>query len=176
MNWNRLSLLLFFIILSLFSCKDDEKKSLPIQNEKELKAKLIEFNKNKVTAEDRIIDDFVAENYPDAITSNTGVRYLIYPSGDSIELEKKEVAIVHYSIESLGREQFYTTEKNGPEKIWIGHEDVPSGLHESLLLLSPGDSAIFIMPSNRAYGLTGDQGNIPKNAILIYHIELIDFE
>ena len=176
MNWNRLSLLFAFIIFILPSCKQSEQTTVSPQTEQELKNKLLEFNKNKATAEDEIINDFVKSNYPNANTSTTGIRYIIYKLGNENKAQNDSKAVIHYSIKSLGGEEYYSTDKNGPEKIWIGHEDVPSGLHEALLYMAQGDSAVFIMPSNRAYGLTGDQGNIPQNAILIYHVELIDLE
>jgi len=176
MNWNRLSLLLVLIVFSSYSCKEEEKASSSIQSEQELKDKLLEFNKNKANAEENIIADFVMENYPEAITSETGIRFIVYSSGNENKAKDSDNALIHYTIESLGGEKYHSTSESGPEKIWIGHADVPSGLHEALLLMAPGDSAVFVMPSNRAYGLTGNQGTIPQNAILVYHIVLIDIE
>jgi FKBP-type peptidyl-prolyl cis-trans isomerase len=176
MNWKQLNLLFILFVLSSHSCKEDGSKEVHFENEKELQEKLIKFNQNKVKAETDIIADFAKDNYPNSTTTNTGVYYEIYSSGDSLRIKNKDVAIVNYSINLLGGEQIYSTQKNGPEKIWIGHDDVPSGLHEGLMLMARGDSAILIMPSYRAYGFTGDQGVIPQNAILIYHIDLIDIE
>jgi len=176
MNWNWLSLLLILIVFSSASCRQEEKATTTHLSEQELKDKLLEFNKNKATAEDKIIDDYIEANYPSANTSSTGIRYVIYSAGNEKKAQNNENALIHYTIESLGGEKFHSTRKSGPEKVWIAHEDVPSGLHEALLLMALGDSAVFVMPSNRAYGLTGDQGNIPQNAILVYHVELIDLE
>lgn len=176
MNLNRLSLLLILLVLSSHSCKENNKKEVTFESEQEMREKLIEFNQNKVKAEDEIIADYAKENYPNAQTSNTGIRYEIYSLSDNRKLDNEDVAIVEYRINLLGGEEIYSTKKGGPEKIRVGHEDVPSGLHEGLMLMASGDSAIFIMPSYRAYGFTGDQGNVPQNAILIYHIDLIDIE
>ncbi len=176
MNWKKLSLFLILSGFSFYSCRQEEKPVVKQQTEQELKDKLLEFNKNKANAEDKIIADFIEENYPEATTSNTGIRYVIYQSGNESIVSENSIVLVHYSIESLGGIEYYSTKTKGPEKIWIGHEDVPSGLHEGLVFMAPGDSAVFVMPSNRAYGLTGDQGSIPQNAILVYHVEMIDVE
>jgi FKBP-type peptidyl-prolyl cis-trans isomerase len=177
MNLNRLSLFtLLIILLSSHSCKENTSKKTETLTDQEIRDKLIEFNKNKVKAEDEIISDYVMENYPDAQTTSTGIRYQIYSISDAPKLQNEEVAIVDYRIHLLGGEEIYSTKESGPEKIRIGHEDVPAGVHESLLLMAPGDSAIFVMPSYRAYGFTGEAGNVPQNAILIYHIDLIDRE
>lgn len=177
MNWNLLSsLLIVLIVLSSNSCKEDKQQKKQVQSEKELNEKLIEFNKNKLKAEDEIIDDLVKENYPEMQTTETGLRYLIYDIEEGAVAKTDDVAVVSYTIERINGEELYSTEKDGPVHIRIGHEDVPSGLHEGLMYMSSGDSAIFIMPSHRAYGFTGDQSSIPQNAILIYHVELIDLE
>lgn len=176
MNWSRLSLLLLLLVLSSHSCKEENEAKQSIQSEQELKDKLIEFNKNKLKAEDEIIDDLISESYPDVLTTETGLRYKIYKQGSGLKAENKAIASVHYRINLIGGEEIYSTAKSGPEKIMIGYQDVPSGLHEGLLLMTSGDSAIFIMPSHRAYGFTGEEGTVPQNAILIYHVELIDIE
>lgn len=177
MNWNRLStLLIALVLLSAHSCKEEKQQKKQIQSEKELNEKLIEFNKNKLKAEDEIIDDYVEEKYPGTTTTDTGLRYFVYDIDDGELAQNEDVAVVSYRIERLNGEELYTTEESGPAHIRIGHEDVPSGLHEGLMYMSRGDSAIFIMPSHRAYGFTGDQSTIPQNAILIYHVELIDLE
>jgi len=46
-------------------------------------------------------------------------------------------------------------------------------LEEGLLLLHQGDKAKFIIPSHLAYGLLGDQKQIPPGATLVYDVELI---
>ena len=176
MNWSRLSLLLLLITLSSHSCKENKEKEPEMQTDQEIRDKLIEFNQNKVRAEDQIIGDYAKENYPEASTTKTGIRYQIYSQSEAPKLKNEDVAVVNYSIDLLNGEEIYTTEESGPEKIRVGHEDVPSGLHESLLLMANGDSAIFIMPSYRAYGFTGEKGSVPQNAILIFHVDLIDVE
>jgi FKBP-type peptidyl-prolyl cis-trans isomerase len=50
---------------------------------------------------------------------------------------------------------------------------VESGLHEAIQLLSPGDSALFIIPSYRAHGLVGDMEQIPMRSTVVYHIGLV---
>jgi FKBP-type peptidyl-prolyl cis-trans isomerase len=52
-------------------------------------------------------------------------------------------------------------------------DNVESGLHEAIQLLSPGDSALFVIPSYRAHGLIGDQDRIPMRSTLVYRVGLV---
>jgi FKBP-type peptidyl-prolyl cis-trans isomerase len=176
MNWNQLSLLLLLVVLSSHSCKEEVKNEKVIPTEQQLKDKLIEFNKSKVRTEEVIIDSLVQNSYPTAQTSTTGIRYIIFPANEGKKADVEDIAVIDYRINLLNGEEIYSTSNNGPEKVRIGHEDIASGLHEGLLYMSEGDSALFIMPSHRAYGFTGEEGTIPQNAILIYHVALIDLE
>lgn len=176
MNWNQLSLLLLLVVLSSHSCKEEAKTETKVPTEQQLKDRLIEFNKSKVRTEEVIIDSLVQNSYPNAETSTTGIRYIIYPVNEGKKADNEDVAVIDYRINLLNGEEIYSTKEQGPEKVRIGHEDIASGLHEGLLYMSLGDSALFIMPSHRAYGFTGEEGIIPQNAILIFHVELIDLE
>ena len=55
----------------------------------------------------------------------------------------------------------------------VGKGEVISGLEEGILLLHIGDKAKFIIPSHLAYGLLGDDNEIPTKATLIYDIEVV---
>ena len=58
----------------------------------------------------------------------------------------------------------------------IEHADVESGLHEGVQHLSPGDSAVLVIPSALAFGLLGDRGKIPMRSTVVYHIGLVAVE
>jgi FKBP-type peptidyl-prolyl cis-trans isomerase len=173
----KIAVYLFFVLLLAVSCRDEPKRV--VISQKELKEKLIEHNQKKVLTEDEIIDNYVSEHYPDTKITATGLRYKIIPAElkNNEKPENNDVVIIDYSIALLNDRVIYSTKKEGgPEKFRVEHEDAPAGLHEGLQLMHLGDSAIFIIPSHLAYGLTGDQGFIGKNAILVYHVVLIEIE
>lgn len=166
------------ILLFVFSCREQPKKKVFI-SQKEMKEKLIERNQKKVLTEDQIIDDYTNERYPEVRKTETGLRYVIYPSSGKSDRKPNSNSIVtiDYSISLLNDQEIYSSKKEGgPELFRIEHEDAPAGLHEGLQLMHIGDSAVFIIPSHLAYGLTGDQGIIGKNAILVYKVVLIEIE
>jgi FKBP-type peptidyl-prolyl cis-trans isomerase len=171
------SIVVIFLIAFVFACGQEPNK---VQiSQKELKEKLIEHNQKKVRTEDEIIDAYANEHYPNAQKTATGLRYVIIPAKVISDKTpgKNSVVIIDYSISLLNDQEIYSSKKEGgPELFRIEHEDAPAGLHEGLQLMSQGDSAMFIIPSHLAYGLTGDQGIIGKNAILVYKVVLIEIE
>jgi FKBP-type peptidyl-prolyl cis-trans isomerase len=52
---------------------------------------------------------------------------------------------------------------------------VERGLDEAMQLLKVGDRAKLILPSHLAFGLVGDDNCVPRKAILIYDVQIIDF-
>jgi len=55
----------------------------------------------------------------------------------------------------------------------LGVGQVIPGWDEGIQLLSVGDKARFVIPSDLAYGSQGAGGVIPPNATLIFDVELV---
>jgi peptidyl-prolyl cis-trans isomerase, cyclophilin type len=55
----------------------------------------------------------------------------------------------------------------------VGVGQVIQGWDEGILLLSEGDKARLVIPSELAYGSRGAGGVIPPNAPLIFDVELV---
>ena len=60
-----------------------------------------------------------------------------------------------------------------PLNFTVGIGQVIEGWDEGILLLSEGDKATFVIPSDLAYGSQGAGGVIPPNAPLIFEVELV---
>ena len=93
-----------------------------------------------------------------ASTANTvfPVKY-----GDTLQL-KSNVTLLN------GVEIF-----KGIQEIIIGETEMAAGLREALLNMHCGESACLIIPSHLAYGFSGDGGNIPAHAALLYKITIL---
>ena len=63
--------------------------------------------------------------------------------------------------------------RNQPIDFVLGVGQVIPGWDEGIQLLSIGDKARFVIPSDLAYGAQGAGGVIPPNATLIFDVELV---
>lgn len=134
---------------------------------------LIQENKDAVKLEDRDIDLYVKRRNLSVTPTGRGVRYAILRDVPGALALPDQWAAVNYRVELLNGDTAYATEPGKPESFKVGMDDVESGLHEGVQLLSPGDSAVIIIPSYRAHGLIGDQDRIPMRSTVVYHIGLV---
>jgi FKBP-type peptidyl-prolyl cis-trans isomerase len=132
---------------------------------------LIAQNRNFHAQEKERIQKFVADKqWPTTITG-TGIHYWIYEQGAGDNVKSEQIAMVEYEVSLLDGTVVYKSKPG--EK--VGHDNVESGLHEAMLLLKAGDRAKFVLPSYRAFGLTGE-GKIPMNAAVVYDIRLVEIQ
>ena len=83
---------------------------------------------------------------------------------------------VHYKGMLLDVTVFDSSYKrNQPIEFTLGIGQVIKGWDEGISLLSLGDKATFIIPSELAYGQSGAGSVIPPNATLVFDVELVEF-
>ncbi|MEO8591650.1 MAG: FKBP-type peptidyl-prolyl cis-trans isomerase [Flavobacteriales bacterium] len=130
-------------------------------------------NRDAVKLENRDIDLYAQRNSLELEKSGTGVRHRLLRDSAGPTARPGEWATVNYRMELLNGDSAYASEPGKPESFKIEEDDVESGLHEAIQKLSPGDSAVIIIPSYRAYGLIGDQQRVPMRSSVVYHIGLV---
>ena len=135
---------------------------------------LEKVNRYLVNAENKEIDDYVRRHQWKMKTTGSGLRYEVYKKGDGAAIEKGDVVTLKYGLFLINGSMVYSSDKLGNKVFEVGHGGVETGLEEAMLLLHKGDKAHLILPSHLAYGLNGDGKKIPKRAIVIYNIEVID--
>lgn len=134
---------------------------------------LMRGNRDAVRLEDRDIGLYVQRIGANTVRTARGVHVQMIRDVDGPTAVPEQWAAVNYRVELLNGDTAYTSSSDGPESFLIEMDDVESGLHEAIQLLSPGDSALFIIPSYRAHGLVGDMEQIPMRSSVVYHIGLV---
>lgn len=157
------------VALLLFVACSGQAPQQPVPARKDL----LQENRNAVKLEDRDIDLYVQRQGLSVERSGTGVRHMLLRDTPGASVRAGQWAQVRYRMELLNGDTAYTSSNEGPESFLVEEDDVESGLHEAIQRLSPGDSAIIIIPSYRAHGLIGDQDQVPPRTSVVYRIGLV---
>ena len=130
--------------------------------------KRLQEERNKAEAElDKVASGFDK--------TRTGLRYKILKKGDGNKAEKGNTVTVHYEG-SLTNGQIFDSsyKRDQPIDFQLGIGQVIPGWDEGISLLSVGDKARFVIPSELGYGSAGAGGVIPPNATLVVDGELME--
>lgn len=112
-----------------------------------------------------------------AITTPSGLTYLITKKGTGRLPKKGETVVVHYTGMLTNGVQFDSSrERNEPFAFKLGAGQVIKGYDEGFSNLRVGDHAILVIPSNLAYGSRGAGDVIPPDSKLIFVVEVVDIK
>jgi len=126
-------------------------------------------NQREIDAQ--LIVEYIEDNNLDAQTTNSGLSYVISVPGNNEHPDIGSTISINYSGTLLSGIGFDAS--NGvvefPLNILI------QGWQEGIPLFGKGGSGILIIPSHLGYGSSPRSG-IPANSVLVFEIELVDFE
>lgn len=135
---------------------------------------LVAEQKRFLEREKRDIVNYLRRHDLPVANTATGVHVVLLRDLPGDTIRPQQWAAVNYRSELLDGTLVHASEPGRPEAFLVEMDEVESGLHEGIQHLSPGDSAVIVIPSHRAYGLIGDLDRIPMRATVVYHIGLVD--
>jgi peptidylprolyl isomerase len=110
-----------------------------------------------------------------AITTPSGLTYLITKKGTGRQLKAGDTVIPNYTGTLTDGEKFDSShDRKQPLAFKLGAGQVIKGYDEGLAKLRVGDHAILVIPGKLAYGPKGVPDVIPPDATLIFVIEVVD--
>ncbi len=113
--------------------------------------------------------------YPDAITTDSGLKYVVVAEGTGDTPAPGAMVKVHYTGKLLDGTTFDSSVERGqPIDFPVGQGRVIKGWDEALLTMKKGEKRVLIIPASLGYGPSG-RGPIPPNATMIFDVELVDF-
>ena len=164
------------IVTLLFwsACQQKGTQQKPVEN-RQLKEDLMDANRIMHENEEVDIENYVKRVGWNMTTTATGLRYNVYEEGNGKMGEEGLIAVFNYEVKLINGKVCYNSTDLGTKQFIIGKSDVEGGLNEAMSLLQVGDRAKLILPSHLAFGLVGDDNCIPRKAILIYDVHIVDF-
>ena len=109
-----------------------------------------------------------------AVTTESGLTYIITKRGDGAQIKAGDNVIVNYTGMLTNGAKFDSSlDRNEPFSFPVGAGLVIKGWDEGLQKLRIGDHAILTIPPAIGYGASGAGGVIPPNATLIFIIEVL---
>lgn len=153
--------------------------------EQEFMAKRDKVQLEKDIAE---IDAFLSESNIQAMTTPSGLRYLISKEGTGDPATVGSEVAIHYagylldgtlfdtSMESVAKANNAFTEGRPYEPISLsaGSGQVIPGWEEAILLMKKGSKMRVWIPSTLAYGPQNRSAVIKANSILVFDMEMVD--
>lgn len=109
-----------------------------------------------------------------AVTTDSGLTYIITKQGDGAAIKQGDNVVVNYTGLLTNGAMFDSSlNRNEPFSFPVGAGMVIQGWDEGLGKLRIGDHATLIIPPSIGYGANGAGGVIPPNATLIFIIEVL---
>lgn len=119
----------------------------------------------------------LAKASPLAMTTGSGLTYMITERGTGRQPKAGEIVIVHYTGTLTSGVKFDSSrDRNEPFAFKLGAGQVIKGWDEGFAQMHTGDRAILVIPPALGYGIRGAGNVIPPNATLIFIIELLDIK
>ena len=122
-------------------------------------------------------ETFIADNYPNAKKTASGLYYVVEKEGTGEQAVKGKTVSVHYAGSLQDGSEFDNSFKRGePITFQLGVGQVISGWDEGIALMNVGAKYKLIIPYQLAYGENGRPPVIPAKATLIFDTELIEIK
>jgi len=124
-----------------------------------------------------ILQQFIEEKSLEAKPTESGLYYLVLKEGRGRKVQKDDTLTVHYEGKFLNGKFFDSTVKRHEAFTFVyGQEwQVIPGLEEAIGRMREGEKALFIMPSELAWGKSGSStGIIPPYTSLIFEVEVLE--
>lgn len=118
----------------------------------------------------------IDEQWPEAVTTPSGLKYVVVEEGEGDTPKTGAMVTVHYTGKLLDGTKFDSSYDRGqPIDFPVGKGQVIKGWEEALLGMKKGEKRVLIIPSDLGYGPSG-RGPIPPNATMVFDVELVDFK
>lgn len=122
--------------------------------------------------------EIVEKRWPSAKRTFTTLRYIVLKEGD----KQGGTPVPGMMVSTLFKGMLLNDtvfdsmlDPQKPLKVRVGRGNLIPGWDEALQKMHRGEKWLLIVPSELGYGVKGKPPSIPRNATLVFEVELLDF-
>ncbi len=172
---NKYSVLFIISFLLFFSCKEQEARRPKQYSTNNFYKELIEKNKILNAQEKRFIESLISKDTLKVYKTSTLGFWYSYIKKDTLNSytpKKDDLVTIKYNVTDINDNIIYKEQQMDYK---VDKQDFIPGLQDGIKLMKKGEIITFVIPSYRAYGVTGDgikiKGNQPiKSTITLINI------
>jgi len=121
--------------------------------------------------------DYVDKKWPGTKKTATGIRYLVLQPGTGEKPKPGDKVGVLYVGTLLHGEKFdENLDPKHPLTFRVDRGDVIAGWDQSVQMMKLHEKRLVIIPADLAYGSRGRAPAIPRDATLVFEMELVSIE
>lgn len=169
----KISIYVLLMFLVFFSCKEPKARRPKEHSVTNFHKEIIAHNKKMNAIENKRINYFISKdsiyNY---ISSSNGFWYA-YIDKDTLGTKTpklNDLVTLEYDISSLNNQLIYEKKQITYK---VDKQDFIPGLQEGIKLMKEGEKLVFIIPSYKGFGITGDGDKIKINQTIKSTLKLI---
>ncbi|GFD96292.1 gliding motility-associated peptidyl-prolyl isomerase GldI [Tenacibaculum sp. SSH1-16] len=169
-------ILFVFTAILIVSCKEPQARRPKQHGTTNFYKEVLKENKKLNALEKKRLEEWVAKDtLKEYKTSPNGFWYT-YITKDTLNSSSpkfEDLVMLSYNIVSLNGDVLYETKERSYR---VDKEDFIPALQDGIKLMKKGETITFVIPSYRAFGVTGDGNKIAVNQPIQSTVTLIDIK
>ena len=135
------------------------------------------FEEKMKKQEQLILEQYIEDNKIEEVPLKSGMYYIENNTGKGKKAVSGNILTVHYTGKFINGKIFDSSyNRNIPFSFRLGERQVIKGWEDGFSNMKRGGKAVFIIPSELAYGKEGYSTIIPPYTSLIFEVELLEIK